>query len=71
MKKFHKIIISICFMSFLMIQAPPQISAKEEDIRKLADLVEAVLAQENICVIGNEEKIKEEQELFLSTKDLF
>ncbi len=47
------------------------ISAKEEDIRKLADLVEAVLAQENICVIGNEEKIKEEQELFLSTKDLF
>ena len=47
------------------------ISAKEEDIRKLADLVEAVLAQENICVIGNEGKIKEEQELFLSTKDLF
>ena len=47
------------------------ISAKEEDIRKLAGLVEAVLAQENICVIGNEEKIKEEQELFLSTKDLF
>lgn len=47
------------------------ISAEEEDIRKLADLVEAVLSQENICVIGNEEKIKEEQELFLSTKDLF
>lgn len=47
------------------------ISAKEEDIRNLADLVEAVLSQENICVIGNEEKIKEEQELFMSTKDLF
>lgn len=47
------------------------ISAKEEDIRNLADLVEAVLSQQNICVIGNEEKIKEEQELFMSTKDLF
>lgn len=33
MKKFHKIIISICFMSFLMIQAPPQISAKEEELQ--------------------------------------
>lgn len=33
MKKFHKIIISICFMSLLMIQAPPQISAKEEELQ--------------------------------------
>lgn len=33
MKKFHKIIISICFMSFLMMQAPPQISAKEEELQ--------------------------------------
>jgi len=46
------------------------INATEEDIKKLSDLVEAVLSQENICVIGNEEKVREQKELFFSTKEL-
>ncbi|MBO5371501.1 MAG: insulinase family protein [Lachnospiraceae bacterium] len=46
------------------------INAKEEDIRQLADLIEAVMSQKNFCVIGNEEKIKEQQELFMEIKDL-
>ncbi|MBO5302523.1 MAG: insulinase family protein [Lachnospiraceae bacterium] len=47
------------------------IGATEEDIRKLADLIEAVMKQQNFCVIGNEEKIKEQKEMFTEIKDLF
>ncbi len=47
------------------------LEATKEDIRALADLVEAVLEQQQICVIGNEEKIEEQKELFAETKELF
>lgn len=40
------------------------LNADQESIRALADLLEAVLFQENICVIGNEEKLAQEKELF-------
>ena len=43
----------------------------EEDIRALAEPVEAVLAQRNLCVIGNEETITRQQALFLNTEQLF
>lgn len=42
-----------------------------EDIRKQADLIEAVLKQGNICVLGNEENIENEKEMFETTVDLF
>ncbi len=45
--------------------------ATEEDIRKLADLTEAVLSQNNFCVIGNEDKIRQQQALFDTTEQLF
>ena len=35
------------------------LNAQPEDIRRLADLVEAVLKKDSICVIGNENMIKE------------
>ncbi len=38
--------------------------AEKEDIRKLAPLVQGVLDEGNICVIGNEEKVKAESALF-------
>ena len=41
-----------------------------EDIRALADAVESVLSQKNFCVVGNEEKIREQKELFLSIEQL-
>lgn len=41
-----------------------------EDIRQLADIVEAVLKDENICVIGNEKKIEENKHLFKEVKPL-
>ncbi len=47
------------------------LTATEEDIRALADIVEAVLGQDLLCVIGNEEKIEEQKELFLETRSIF
>ena len=35
-----------------------------EDIRKLADYIDAVLSDECICVVGNEDKIEENRDLF-------
>lgn len=40
------------------------LDADQESIRALADLLETVLSQKNICVIGNEEKLAKEKELF-------
>lgn len=55
-----------------MIQKERQqiLEATQEDIRKLADIVEAVVSQKNICVIGGEEKIADAQDLFMETKEL-
>lgn len=44
------------------------LNATAEDIQALAPLVEAVLAREQICVVGGEESILKEKELFLETK---
>ena len=41
-----------------------------EQIRDLADLVDCIGKSEYFCVIGNEKKIEEEKELFLSLKEL-
>ena len=46
------------------------LSATPGNIRALAPLVEAVLKEHCICVIGNGEKIKEEKELFCEVKPL-
>ena len=45
--------------------------ATQEDIRKLADVVAAVLSSNQLCVIGGEEKIEAARELFGEVKDLF
>ena len=47
------------------------LDATQEDIRKLADIVEAVLKANQLCVIGGEEKIEEQKSLFDEIKDLF
>ena len=46
------------------------LSATQEDIRALADIVQAVLDDQLICVIGNEKKIEEDKELFKEIKSL-
>lgn len=45
--------------------------ATQQDIRNLADIVEKVLQADQICVIGNEDKIEQEKEIFTEVKALF
>lgn len=47
------------------------LTAQQEDIRALYKVAEAVLANRQICVIGNEAVIEDEKELFTEVKDLF
>lgn len=46
------------------------LNAQPEDIRRLADFVEAVLKKDSICVIGNENMIKESAGLFENVEKL-
>lgn len=47
------------------------LTAEAEDIRALAPLVSAVLKEQNLCVIGNEETLRSEEEMFMELKDLY
>lgn len=47
------------------------LNATQEDIRNLAGIVRAVLKEDAFCVIGNEEKITEEKDLFRELKNLY
>ena len=47
------------------------LNATQQDIRALSGIVEAVLKEDALCVIGNEEKLKEEKELFKELKNLY
>lgn len=45
--------------------------ATVEDIRALGDIVEAVLSEHAICVIGNENKLEKEKDLFYKVDNLY
>ena len=47
------------------------IAATPEDIRGLAAYIEAFMSEDNLCVVGNAEKIKEESALFMKVENLF
>ena len=47
------------------------LDADQEDIRKLAGLVKAVLDTKSLCVIGNKDKIEAERTLFKEVKNLY
>jgi Zn-dependent M16 (insulinase) family peptidase len=42
-----------------------------EDVRALSSIIEAVLSEDCICVVGNEDKIEEDKALFEKTENLF
>ena len=46
------------------------LTATQEDIRALYKVVEATLAHHNICVIGGEEKVEENKEMFMEVRNL-
>ena len=47
------------------------LDANEEDIRALADIVAAALDCNQLCVIGSEDKIEEQKDLFMEIRNLF
>ncbi len=47
------------------------LQATQEDIRKLSGIVKAILDEDAFCVIGGEEKLKEEKSLFLELRNLY
>ena len=47
------------------------LNAEQEDIRKLSAVVEALLSADQLCVIGSEEKIEAQKEMFGEVKTLF
>ena len=46
------------------------LDAQPEDIRNLAGIVDAIVDQNRICVIGSEEKIQQDKEVFKEIKHL-
>ena len=40
------------------------LEAQPEDIRKLAGIVDAMMQQNRICVVGSEEKLEQEKQIF-------
>ena len=47
------------------------LSATDKEIRALADLIEVALKQENLCVIGNEDVVEKEKDMFLQIENLY
>lgn len=47
------------------------LETNEQSIRNCAEIMEAILADGNICVIGNENSIEENKELFKEVKNIF
>lgn len=47
------------------------LDASQEDIRALKPLIASVLADDNICVIGNEMMLEKDADLFMALEDLF
>lgn len=46
------------------------LGATAEDIRGFKDMIAAVLSDEAVCVIGNEDKLQNEKEMFLTVESL-
>ena len=46
------------------------LGAQKEDIQKLAALVEAVLSDDQICVVGSETAIENAEDVFMEVKPL-
>lgn len=47
------------------------LACTQEDIRALAGLVDAIIAQNAVCVVGNGQSIEENREMFMEVENLF
>ena len=46
------------------------LSTKQEDIRSLAPMIQSVIDQDNLCVLGSEKQIEDSKKLFMNVKTL-
>ena len=46
------------------------LNASVEDIHELAEIIEAVLAADQICVVGSESKVSEASDVLMEVKSL-
>jgi hypothetical protein len=46
------------------------LQATQEDIRALAPIIEAILSDRQICVVGSENAIEKSKDIFMETKSL-
>ena len=62
----------LCGITYDMIQQERDqiLAATQEDLRQLADMIQAVLDDGYLCVIGNEDKIEEEKDMFMQVINL-
>ena len=63
----------LCGLTYEQIQKERDevLSAKAEDIRRLENLVASVLSDEQLCVIGNENNLEKDSDLFLNLTNIF
>ena len=54
----------------MQIEREQVLDATDADIRKLADLIQCILDQKNICVVGSESAIDENRGYFNDISDL-
>lgn len=47
------------------------LGATQEGIRELADYIRAFMQDDFLCVVGNAQKIREEEKIFLTTENLY
>ena len=47
------------------------LSATPETIRSLAEYIRAFMEENNLCVVGNAQKIKAEEDIFMKIENLF
>ena len=47
------------------------LNATEENIRGLKDMISSVLEEKNLCVIGNEECLENQKQMFTQLKNLY
>ncbi len=47
------------------------LSCNQEDIRRLAGYLDAIMSEDSICVVGNGQAIEENKQLFMKVENLF
>ena len=63
----------LCFQprKFTQKKREQNLDVTQEDIRALADILESILKTGAFCVIGNEQQIEADKNMFKEVKELF